>query len=187
MTSHQRYQNETFALLYEQLFTKLSLPSELCLNENGKLTYFLNTSKGFEVISEPYFVKMIFYYVTHQSIIFESLQNFILSYRDFGFDERDENLQYSSLKRLRILSGDIELSKPRVLSLKMLEAGFALWFSLVPVACLLFIGECVFDYFSLTKWPKVNEFVSVREDLEDGKNIRITQLCSIDQSLLFDE
>lgn len=183
MKNHFLYHNESFALLYETYTSKNALSPRVQYYSNGTAYTFTHISQNFIILEEAYFFKIIPLHVAHQNIMFEPLQDFILKYREHGFDEYIDRAIWYIMESRNLVKKYFDSSDPKVLTLKMLEAGFIIWMALIPLACLVFLGELIMGYFSTIK---EDETYLMREKVIDGEHVRVTQLCSIDQSVLFD-
>lgn len=187
MRSHELNQNETFAFLYEDITSKLVLPSIYAITNLHSYIIFTNISQNFVILEEAYFTKTIPLYVAHQNYIFEPLQDFILRYREYGLElnlkpsYHTKKLTYD-LEQLISLRRESNPSEPKILTLNMLQAGFAIWFALIPVACVIFLGEHILDYYSSLKMQEPEESSLVRNTMSDGQHIPVTHLCLIEIS-----
>lgn len=142
------YENETFAMVHDRETRKSEIPFSIAVDIfNGTELIFTKISDNFIMIEDPYFVRMVPVLVVHQSFIFEKLDQFILRCYEIGLEAKAESDLEETMEKSNFLEKlKQKKSHLKVLSLNMLEAGFVVWISLIPVAFIVFIGEHVVRY-----------------------------------------
>lgn len=103
-----------------------------------------DVNKDLHMLSDDANSYFMCWFTYKQSIMFDSLQKFILEVHQHGFVSHFE-------RKNTPRAADIPEDEPKVLTMQMLSAGFGLWLGSIIIAIVAFFGEHVAKNFEMRK------------------------------------
>jgi hypothetical protein len=110
-------------------------------NGDGFGHSFFHFYKGMNILKEDYVLLTSSWLVTPESNLYETVQDFLLKMHEHGFIKHFDEMQHSFP-----VSEDGQ--GPQVLTMYMLSAGFIVWLATILLACIAFICEHIYRYFT---------------------------------------
>lgn len=162
MKSHKKYQNESFAIATLRIIDYVSFKSRIFLGRNLEEQKLRQSTMKF--LDDNFLVFFSSWLIKMNSDLYRSIEKFMLECHQHGLI-----VFFGSKNALKPLEAVVD--GPKVLTVKMLSAGFVLWLICVLVSCVAFISEHIVRVFEMrTKKNRLKLMRANRKVFDETKS-----------------